>query len=153
MSMMEMVLALLATVLFTSLSLTYNQAIWAQTDYLNNATTVVQASQICHSILDEVDAKLFSGQVKFDQLKTKFHYSDVITYSHIPTTFNVMRTIENCDKMGNTTEKVYDDDLGYEVEKPIATSLYVKMTVTVSGPSYLRHPYVLTRILTETFVR
>jgi len=58
MSMFEMVLALFAIVLFTTLSLTYNQAIWAQTDYLNNATLVVQASQICHSILDEADAKL-----------------------------------------------------------------------------------------------
>jgi uncharacterized membrane protein affecting hemolysin expression len=65
MSMWEMVLALFAVVLFTSISLSYNQALWTQTDYLNNATLVVQANYICHSVLDEIDAKLFSKSYSF----------------------------------------------------------------------------------------
>lgn len=153
MHMMEMVLALFATVLFTTLSLTYNQAIWAQTDYLNNATTVVQASQICHSILDEVDAKLFSGQVKFNQIRSQYNFTSETNYPFLHTQYDVKREAVFCDKYGKTTKIEYDYDLGKEVEIPIDSSLYILVTVTVSGPTYLKHPYSLTRIVTETFVR
>ncbi|MCB5269686.1 MAG: hypothetical protein M0Q99_12225 [Candidatus Cloacimonetes bacterium] len=141
MNMMEMVLALFAIVLFTTLSLTYNQAIWAQTDYLNNATLVVQASQICHSILDEADAKLFSKQLELVDLLTEYNYTDTRTYSHLPITFNVDVVAINCDELGEPLEE--DDSL----------SLYKKITISVSGHSYLQRPYTMHRIYTETFIR
>lgn len=153
MHMMEMVLALFATVLFTTLSLSYNQAIWTQADYLNNATTVVQASQICHSILDEVDAKLFSGQVRFNQIRSLYNFTSKTDYPFISTQYNVKREAVFCDKYGKTTKIEYDYDLEQDVEVPIDNSLYILMTVTVSGPSYLKYPYSMTRIVTETFVR
>ena len=165
MHMMEMVLALLATVLFTSLSLTYNQAIWAQTDYLNNATTVVQASQICHSELDKIDAELLAGRIGLEEIKNAngvvvlkgikelHNTSTTLDLSHLSEKYNIHTEAVFCDKYGNTMEMVYDPDKDEYEPKPIESSLYVKMTVTVSGPNYLKHPYSMTRIFTETFVR
>lgn len=141
MSMFEMVLALFAIVLFTTLSLTYNQAIWAQTDYLNNATLVVQASQICHSILDEADAKLFSKELPFSDLVSKYNFAKSITYPHLHITLNVQSVAINCDEFGDPLE----------VDDPL--SLYKKVTITVSGHSYLQRPYIMHRIYTETFIR
>jgi len=141
MNMFEMVLALFAIVLFTTLSLTYNQAIWAQTDYLNNATLVVQASQICHSILDEADAKLFSKQLELVDLLTEYNFTRTQTYPHLPITFNVEAVTINCDEMGQPL--AVDDPL----------SLYKRVTITVSGHSYLQRPYVMQRIFTEAFIR
>jgi len=141
MNMFEMVLALFAIVLFTTLSLTYNQAIWAQTDYLNNATLVVQASQICHSILDEADAKLFSKQLELVDLLTEYNFTRTQTYPHLPITFNVEAVTINCDELGEPL--AVDDPL----------SLYKKVTITVSGHSYLQRPYIMHRIYTETFIR
>ena len=141
MNMMEMVLALFAVVLFTTLSLSYNQAIWRQTDYLNNATLVVQASQICHGFLDEVDAKLFSGQLDIDDLVDSYNFTTTKTYPHLPVIFNVTSVAADCDS------------LGQDLATPNPNSLYKRVTVTVSGHSYLRQPYSMTRIFTETFIR
>ncbi|MFA5282876.1 MAG: hypothetical protein WC368_09215 [Candidatus Cloacimonadaceae bacterium] len=142
MNMMEMFLALMAVVLFTTLSLTYNQAIWRQTDYINNATMVVQASQICHAFLDEIDAKLFSGQLELNDIVDNYNYTDpAVSFPHLPTTFNVQWESANCDING--VDLAVDDSL----------SLYKRVTVTVSGHSYLRQPYSMTRIFTETFIR
>jgi len=139
--MFEMVLALFAIVLFTTLSLTYNQAIWAQTDYLNNSTLVVQASQICHSILDEADAKLFSKQLAFSDLLTEYNFSRTQTYPHLPITLNVQSVAINCDEFGDPLE----------VDDPL--SIWKKVTVTVSGHGYLQRPYVMQRIYVETSFR
>ncbi|MFA7542958.1 MAG: hypothetical protein WCY84_01175 [Candidatus Cloacimonadaceae bacterium] len=141
MNMMEMVLALLATVLFTTLSLTYNQAVWAQTDYLNNATMVVQASQICHSILDEADAKLFSQQYTLNDLVTKYNYTKTTNYSHLAASFTVKAETQKCDGWG----EILADQSGL--------SMYRKMTITVTGHSYLQRPYTMTRLFTDSFIR
>jgi hypothetical protein len=141
MNMMEMVLAMFAIVLFTTLSLTYNQAIWIQTDYLNNATLVVQASQICHSILDEADAKLFSKQLDFSDLVSEYNFAKSITYPHLPITLNVQSVAINCDEFGDPLE----------VDDPL--SIWKKVTVTVSGHGYLQRPYVMQRIYVETSFR
>lgn len=141
MNMMEMVLALFAVVLFTTLSLSYNQAIWRQTDYLNNATLVVQASQICHSILDEADAKLFSKQLAFSDLLTEYNFSRTQTYPHLPITFNVQSVAIDCDESGTP------------LAMPDSLSLYKRVTITVSGHSYLQRPYTMQRIFIETTFR
>jgi hypothetical protein len=138
--MFEMVLALFAIVLFTTLSLTYNQAIWAQTDYLNNSTLVVQASQICHSILDEADAKLFSKQLAFSDLLTEYNFSRTQTYPHLPVIFNVASVAADCDS------------LGQDLATPNPNSLFKRVRITESGPGYLKQPYSMTRLFTRTFM-
>nr|MDK2851602.1 hypothetical protein [Candidatus Cloacimonadota bacterium] len=140
MNMMEMVLALLAVVLFTTLSLTYNQGIWRQTDYINNATLVVQASQICHSILDEADAKLFSKQIDIDSLTVLYNFTETRSYPHLPVTFTVTSTAADCDS------------LGQDLETPNPNSIFKRIQIKVSGPGYLKTPYTMTRLYTRTFM-
>jgi hypothetical protein len=140
MSMMEMVLVLFALVLFTTVSLTFTQAIWRQTDYLNNATTIVQASQICHAILDEADAKLFSNQLSFADLVDTYTFTRTQTFSHLPMTFTVTAVAADCDSLGEN------------LSTPNPNSLFKRVTVTVSGHNYLRAPYSMTRLYTRTFM-
>ncbi|MDY0382106.1 MAG: hypothetical protein RBQ68_08605 [Candidatus Cloacimonadaceae bacterium] len=140
MNMMEMFLALMAVVLFTTLSLTYNQAIWRQTDYINNATMVVQASQICHAFLDEIDAKLFSGQLDIDDLVDSYNFTTTKTYPHLPVIFNVASVAADCDS------------LGQDLATPNPNSLFKRVRITVSGPGYLKQPYSMTRLFTRTFM-
>lgn len=140
MTMMEMVLALLAVVLFTTLSLNYNQAIWRQTDYLNNATLVVQASQLCHTILDEADAKLFSNQLSITNLVSTYTFARTQTFPHLPETFNIKAVAADCDSLGNN------------LPSPNPNSLFKRVVVTVSGPHALKHPYTMTRLYTKTYM-
>ncbi len=141
MNMFEMVLALFAVVLFTSISLSYNQAIWAQTDYLNNATTVVQASQICHAMLDEIDAKLFSGQINLTGICTNYNFTRTQIFSDIPITFTVESIATRCDEWGQPLA-------AGETDSP-----YRRVEIKVSGHSFLKRPYSMHRLYTETFVR
>jgi len=139
MSMWEMVLALFAVVLFTSISLSYNQALWTQTDYLNNATLVVQANHICHSVLDEIDAKLFSKSYSFLNIVSMFRDStNVVYYPHLKQSFNIKLTA------------IDSDSLGFSLPSPNPNSLFKTVTVTVSGPSALRHNISLKRLYTKT---
>jgi hypothetical protein len=138
MNMMEMVLALLAIVLFTTLSLSYNHAIWRQTNYLNNATLVVQASQLCHSILDEADAKLFSDQLDISNLVSTYNFTRTQTFPHLPETFTIESVAADCDSLGGN------------LSSPNPNSLFKRIVVTVSGPVALRHPYSMMRLYTKT---
>jgi hypothetical protein len=65
MNFMEMVLAMFAIVFFTSVSLVYNRSMWNQAENLDNVAKVIQATQLAHSKLDEIDAQLLSQQVSF----------------------------------------------------------------------------------------
>ena len=140
MNLMEMILALLAVVLFTALSLSYNRAIWRQTDYLNNATLVVQASQLCHTILDEADAKLFSNQLSITNLVSSYTFTRTQTFPHLPETFIITAVAADCDSVGNN------------LQVPNPNSLFKRVVVTVSGPRALKQPYVMTRLYTKTFM-
>ena len=60
MNMMDMVMAMIAVVFFTTIATVYNRSMLIQQDNLNDATLVVQTTQICHSALDEIDALLFA---------------------------------------------------------------------------------------------
>lgn len=144
---MEMVLALLATVLFTSLSLTYNQAIWAQTDYLNNATVVVQASQLCHSAMDEIDAKIFSRDLLVRDLLSRNGKSTTKYYDHLMTTFKINTRVVNCDVTGNENPL---DEFGGAID--LSNSVFKKVTISVEN-TYLKRPYTMTRIFTDTIVQ
>jgi len=72
MSYMEMVLALFAVVFFASVAANYNRQVIEQTDYLINASQYVQANQLCHAVLDEIDAKLFARMIAFFSVKTTY---------------------------------------------------------------------------------
>ncbi len=136
--MMEMVLALFAVVLFTSLSLCYNQAMWRQTDYINNATLVVQASQICHAILDEADAKLFSNQIAIENLVSTYTFTRVQSFPHLSEAFTVVSVAANCDSLGR------------DLSVANSNSLFKRVEVTVSGPGGLKYPYTMRRLFTKT---
>ncbi|GAB1367216.1 hypothetical protein MASR1M36_20870 [Candidatus Cloacimonadaceae bacterium] len=138
MNLMEMVLALLAVILFTTLSLSYNQALWRQTDYLNNSTIVVQASQLCHSMLDKIDAELFSGQLDIANLVSSYNFTTNVTYPHLPETFRIVFVAADCDSLGRA------------LNNPNPNSLFKRVVVTVDGPTALRHPYTMTRVFTKT---
>lgn len=136
--MMEMVLALFAVVFFTSVSLNYNQRLMNQNDLLINATQYVQATQLSHTVLDEIDAKLFSKQLAFFNIKT--------TYA------NVNRTIDLAfpgDIYNLNIRTVDCDSLGIPLTTPIVKNIWVRVRVTTVTPG-LKVPVVMQRIYTKT---
>jgi hypothetical protein len=137
---MEMLLALLAVVLFTSVAANYNRKMLDQNDYLINATQYVQASQLCHTVLDEIDAKLFAKMIAFFSVKT--------TYA------NVNRTIDLAfpgDVYNLNIRAVDCDSLGIPLSTPVANNIWVRVTVTANTKG-LRVPATLQRIYTKTYL-
>jgi hypothetical protein len=152
MNFMEMVLAMFAIVFFTSVSLVYNRSMWNQAENLDNVAKVIQATQLAHSKLDEIDAQLLSQQVSFaerqlndtpptvEQHFTGTHpanltyagYLFLYTYNH-----------EYCDSLGGTTgiSQTYSDTLDYK---------FIKMNVTVASTPGMSHPVTLSRVYTKT---
>lgn len=138
MSMMDMVIALFAVVLFTSLALTYNRHVQDQNDLLVNATQYVQATQLCHTVLDEIDAKLFARMLAFDSIISNYH--------------NLQRTIDlnfPGDTYQLTIEAVSSDSLGVPITIIPVNNIYrrVKVTATTAG---LKFPVTLQRVYTKT---
>lgn len=138
MNMMDMILALFAVVFFTTIALVYNQAMWHQADNLYDAALVVQSSQICHTILDEVDAKLFSKQLAFGNIITNYNFTANRSFPHLGETFTITTVAAECDSLGNN------------LASPVTNNIYKRVEVTVSGPSALRHPVSLRRVYTKT---
>ncbi len=138
MNMMEMVLALFAVVFFTATSSMYNRRVMDQNDYLINATQYVQATQLCHTVLDEVDAKLFAKMISFFSVKT--------TYA------NVNRTI-NLNFPGDTyqlnIQTVDCDSLGVPLTIPEVNNIWVRITVTATTQG-LKVPVTMQRVYTKT---
>lgn len=140
MNMMEMVLALFAVVLFSSIALAYNQALWRQTDYLFNAQLVVQSNHLCHEILDEVDAKLFSDQITFDDVVPNYHNKTRSVYiASQSETYSLAIKATVCDSTGTILSSG-------------STSLFRRVDVTVSGPPALKHPVTMNRLYTRTYM-
>ncbi len=140
MNMMEMVLALLAVVLFSSIALGYNQAVWRQTDYLFNAQLVVQSNHLCHAVLDEVDAKLFSDQITFDDIIPDFDNTTRSVYIDSQSeTYDLAISAAVCDSIGT-------------ILPAGSTSLFRRVDVTVSGPPALKHPVSMNRLYTRTYM-
>ncbi len=140
MNLMEMLLALLAVVLFTSVAANYNRKLLDQNDYLINATQYVQASQLCHTVLDEIDAKLFAKMIAFFSVKT--------TYA------NVNRTIDLAfpgDVYNLNIRAVDCDSLGIPLSTPVTNNIWVRVTVTATTKG-LKVPATLQRIYTKTYL-
>ncbi|MDD4309856.1 MAG: hypothetical protein PHO32_05705 [Candidatus Cloacimonetes bacterium] len=138
MNLFEMVLALMAVVFFTSVAANYNRKILDQNDYLINATQYVQATQLCHTVLDEVDAKLFAKMIAFFSVKT--------TYA------NVNRTIDLAfpgDVYNLNIRTVDCDSLGIPLTTPQANNIWVRITVTATTAG-LKVPVTLQRVYTKT---
>jgi hypothetical protein len=156
MNFMEMVLALMAIVFFTTVSLIYNRSMWNQAENLDNVAKVIQATQLAHSKLDEIDAQLLSNQVSFAKEGYLDNNGDVIlsvrekftgthaaplTYSNY--LFNLTYNFAYCDSLGSTTgiNQTYSDTLNYK---------FIKMNVTVASTPGMSHPVTLSRVYTKT---
>lgn len=138
MNMMEMLLALMAVIFFTSVAANYNRKILDQNDYLINATQYVQATQLCHTVLDEIDAKLFAKMIAFFSVKT--------TYA------NVNRTVDLAfpgDVYLLNIRAVDCDSLGIPLTTPEVNNIWVRVQVTATTPG-LKVPVVLQRVYTKT---
>ncbi len=139
MNMMEMVLALFAVVFFTSIAMVYNRSMWDQAELLENASKYVQASHLAHSVLDEIDAKLFSKQLAFNNVKTSYN--------------NVVRTM-NLQHTGGTwtlnITAVDCDSLGVPLQTAVANNIYVLISTAVNTSSGLKHPVTMKRVYTKT---
>ena len=138
MNMMDMVMALIAVVFFTTISMVYNRSLHMQTDNLNDATLIVQSTQICHSVLDEIDAKLFSHQLTFSTVISNYNFTQTRTYPHLGAVYQVQVVAVDCDTLGVT------------LASPPSDNPNKKVTVTVRGPAALRSPVTLQRLYTKT---
>lgn len=135
---MEMVLALFAVVFFTTVAMVYNRAMWDQAELLDNASKYVQASHLNHSVLDEIDAKLFSKQLAFSNVKTIYNnQTRTRTLQHTGGTYVSAISAVDCDS------------LGVPLSSPIINNIFVKVSVTTSTNG-LRHPVNMKRIYTKT---
>jgi hypothetical protein len=152
MNFMEMVLALFAIILFTTVSLVYNRSMWNQAESLDNVAKIIQATHLAHSRLDEVDAELLSHRVAFTKRQTgntpptvEQHYTGTqnvpLLYSGY--TFNITYDHDYCDSLGGTSgiSQTYADTTDYK---------FIKMTVTVASTPGMSHPVTVSRIYTKT---
>ena len=138
MNYMEMVLALFAVIYFTTVAANYNRRVIEQNDILINASQYVQASQLCHTVLDEIDAKLFAKMIAFFSVKT--------TYA------NVNRTVDLAfpgDVYQINIQTVDCDSLGVPLTTAVANNIWVRVTVTATTPG-LKVPARLQRVYTKT---
>jgi hypothetical protein len=138
MSNMEMVLALFAVVFFTSMALNYNQQVGKQQELLINATQYVQATQLCHTILDEVDAKLFSKQLAWSSVKSTYN--------------NTSRTIDlnfPGDVYNLQITAVDSDSLGTPLTVAVPNNIFIRVRVVASTQG-LKVPVTMQRIYTKT---
>lgn len=138
MNMMDMVMAMIAVVFFTTIATVYNRSMLIQQDNLNDATLVVQTTQICHSALDEIDALLFAKQLAFSDITTNYNFSETRNYDFLGTSFTVTVQAADCDSLGNI------------LTSPPVNNAFKTVTVTVGGNAALRHSVSLTRMYTKT---
>ncbi len=139
MNMMEMVLALFAVLFFTTVAMSYNRAVWDQTELLDNAGQYVQASHLAHAVLDEVDAKLFSLDLAFGDITTLYNsVTRIKTMAHTGGTYTLAINAVDCDSLGIplTVEEI--------------NNIFVKVEVTVTTNGGLKSPVTMKRVYTKT---
>ena len=137
MNFREMVFALIAVVFFTTMILLFSKGMWGQAAILDKTNKIVQAIQLAHSSLDEIDAKLFSKQVAFSAVKTTFTGVKNVTLAHPGLTYKGTYLPADCDSLGNTVTP--------------ANNIWIKVTVKIELPSGgMGIPINLTRLYTKT---
>ncbi len=149
MNFMEMVLALFAIVMFTTISLVYNRSMWNQAENLDNIAKVIQATQVAHSKLDEIDARLLSQMLSFSEnqssgtpLTVRQAYDNVtetIDLTYAGYVFTVSYNHEYCDSLGLNPNETYNPD-----------AKFIKVTATVASNPGMSHPVFISRVYTKT---
>ncbi|MDD3096901.1 MAG: hypothetical protein PHU99_04215 [Candidatus Cloacimonetes bacterium] len=138
MNMMEMVLALFAVVFFSSIALTYNRHVQDQNELLINATQYVQATQLCHTVLDEIDAKLFAKMMSFSSILSTYHNSTRTIDLNFPgDTYQISIEAVRCDSIGVPLTDIPVNDI------------FRRVRVTATTPG-LKVPVTLQRLYTKT---
>ncbi|HNX00012.1 MAG TPA: hypothetical protein PLE74_13365 [Candidatus Cloacimonadota bacterium] len=112
----EMILVLLAVVLFTKLAMVTNKSILAEVDQLTKSTYILQATNLAQRYMDEVDAKLYSKSMTIDQISTNYGGSRTVQPIANDMIYSVAIAVANVDSLGTSTA---------------STTNYRKMTVTV----------------------
>jgi len=140
MNFREMVMALFAIVFFTTISLVYNRSMWSQTEVLDNGAKVIQAAQLVHSKLDEIDAKLMSHKVAFNAVGTTFTGTQAVSLAYTGYNFSITYKFLYCDSMGvSLSNQTYN-----------ANPTFYSMTVTATSDKGLKHAVSETRIFAHT---
>jgi hypothetical protein len=146
---MEMVLALLAVVLFTTTSMVYSRSMWNQAELLDRTGKVIQATQLAHSRLDEIDAKLFSRQIAFAKegglptIRQAFIGTDIPINLSSGYSYNLSYIFEYCDSLGRGIEIGYPQTYN-------ANAKYVKMSVSIRKIPSMAEKVIISRIYTKT---
>ena len=138
MNLLEMVLALFAVLFFTTVALMYNRIAWDSLQYIDDSNKVIQATHLGHRYLDEVDAKLFSRQLAFSDITTRFNFTQTVNLVHPSYIYTVQVTAFQCDS------------LGVAISPPVSRPLYSRVNVRLSSPYGLKVPVEVFRIYTRT---
>ncbi|MFO8145098.1 MAG: hypothetical protein R6T89_05165 [Candidatus Syntrophosphaera sp.] len=141
MNYLEMFIVVLAVILFTTAALVHHRSTMAATENLANATYRIQATQLAHEVLDQIDARLINdkGTTVFKNLTKTANqggYEGRIfawDLDHFGASFSGKSSVALCDSLGN--------DVGTAGE-------YRRVDVTVNGPEGLRHPVKYSRVYT-----
>ncbi|MDD4224474.1 MAG: hypothetical protein PHD87_07825 [Candidatus Cloacimonetes bacterium] len=148
MNFLEMFIVVLAIILFTTAAVAHHRGTMLATDNLANASYRIQATQLAHEILDEIDAKLLldKGTTTFDRLtnaynpgssQSGYNYMDVTrNLSHAGVSFNIRSKVFVCNALG------YNVSLGTDTD-------YRRVEVRVDGPEGLQHPVSYSRVYTS----
>lgn len=162
-----MLMALFAIVLFTTISLVYSRSMWDQAENLDNVAQIIQATQLAHSKLDEIDALLFAKKIRFAQNQTD-NQGDIITPYTIRRQFIGLDTdpavsvkaAESLEYSGYTFVPTYSftycNEFGaidslYIDQDPAnnQNALYIKMVVNIASTPGMSHPVEVSRIYTR----
>jgi len=138
MNLMEMIAALFAVVFFTSIASVYNNNAFRQKQNLYHANAFLQASVLAHEVLDEVDAKLFSKSLSFDDIETEYNLNRTRVLSYVGETFQLAITATAVDSVG------------VPLSTPNPGNNFTKVSVTVAENAALKHSVTMSRIYTKT---
>lgn len=138
MNLMEMISVLLAVVFFTSIALIYNRSAWSQRERLYDANSFVQATLLAHSVLDEIDARLFSKQLSFSGIKTNYNTTRTLSLAHVHETYTLYVTAVDADSTG------------VPLATPITGNIFTRVSVRVIPAAGLKHEVRMSRLYTKT---
>jgi len=138
MNLLETVSALLAVIFFTSIALIYNNSAFRQKQHLWHANAYVQATITAHEVLDEIDARLFSQDLAFNEIKTQYNTTRTVNLQHNGETFIL------------TVSAVDADSTGVPLATPLAGNIFTRVSVVVAPNPGLRHAVTMSRVYTKT---
>lgn len=99
----EMLLVLLAVVLFTKLAMVTNKSIIAEVDQLQRSTYILQATNLAQRYMDEVDARLYSKTMTIDQINSNYAGNRTVQPIANDMTYTVAIAVATVDSLGATS--------------------------------------------------